>query len=259
MEHASSGEIPPYDGYRVLVADDNAINCQIAKHLLEKLGCLVDLAASGEETLERHARQPYDLILMDCQMPDLDGYLACASLRATEQSGRHTLIIGWTANADQEEIEKCSAAGMDDCLSKHLRLDGLAQMLGTWLAPRASKPVSLHPSDLNGLEVMHRISGDGFTELAALFEEDMPQRIAKLRGAMQSGDHPETARIAHMMSGCCASIGAMHLSDLCQSVESSAKSWQSEQWQSQLAEIESAYEQIRSSLPAMLRSTASSE
>ena len=255
MEHAFSGERPPYDGYRILVADDNAINCQIAKRLLEKLGCLVDLAASGEETLARHAKQPYDLILMDCQMPDLDGYLACASLRATEQHGRHTPIIGWTANADQEEIEKCSAAGMDDCLSKHLRLDGLAQMLGTWLAPRASKPVSLHPSDLNGLETLHRISGDGFGELAALFEEDMSQRIAKLKRAMQAGDYAEAARIAHMMSGCCASIGAMHLSDLCQNMEISAKSWQPEQWQAQIVEIEIAYQQIRSSLPAILRSS----
>lgn len=259
MEHARSGESLPYAGCRILVADDNAINCQIAKRLLEKLGCLVDLAASGQETLARHARQPYDLILLDCQMPDLNGYLACASLRAAEPLGQHTPIIGWTANADQEEIEKCSAAGMDDCLSKHLRLDGLAQMLGVWLAARVSKSAFLHPSDLSGLETMHRISGDGFAELATLFEEDMPQRIANLRSALQAGDYPQAARIAHMMSGCCASIGAMHLSDLCQSMESSAKSWQPEQWQAQLADVESAYEQIRSSLPAMLRSSTSSE
>jgi CheY-like chemotaxis protein/HPt (histidine-containing phosphotransfer) domain-containing protein len=259
MEHAPSGENPPYGGYRILVADDNMINCQIAKRLLEKLGCEVDLVASGQETLSLHARQPYDLILMDCQMPDLDGYLTCARLRAVEQNGRHTPIIGWTANPGQEEIEKCSAAGMDDCLSKHLRLNGLVQMLATWLPPRASKPVSLHPSDLNGLKAMHKISGDGFAELAALFEEDMPQRIANLRRAVQAGDYLEAARIAHMMSSCCASIGAMHLSDLCQNVEINAKSGKQEGWQGQLSDIESAYKQIGSSLPAMLRSAASSE
>lgn len=256
MQNTSSQESPPYAGYRILVADDNAINVQIAKRLLEKLGCAVDLASSGKEALAMHTQQPYDLILLDCQMPDLDGYRACSILRRDEKPGRHTPIIGWTANADQEELDRCHAAGMDDCLSKHLHLDGLSQMLGTWLKPGAAPLQHSHPSDLSGLETMHRISGESFAELVTLFEEDMPQRIANLKQAFQNGDYHGGERIAHMMSGCCASIGAMHLSDLCQQMEMLAKRCQTEAWMEKLEEIEAGYRQVHGTLRAMLRGSS---
>ncbi len=258
MENFSIRESPSYAGYRVLVADDNAINCQIAKRMLEKLECEVDLASSGKEVLSHYERQRYDLILLDCQMPDMDGYQVCQTLRQIEKSDRHTPIIGWTAHAHPEEIEKCLAAGMDDCLSKRLHMDGWSRMLDTWLIRRTILLADPHPADLSGLEVMHRISGAGFAELVKMFEEDMPQRLLDLRSALQASDHLLASRIAHMMSGCCASIGAMHLSDLCHDVERQMKSCSQQDMQDKLTDIASAYEQIRLTLHAMLRRPASS-
>lgn len=252
MAHLTSQDQLPYSGFRILVADDNAINCQIAKHLLEKLGCTVDLADSGSQVLSLHAQHPYDLILMDCQMPDLDGYQTCEKLRVHEGQQRHTPVIGWTANAQQDEIDRCSSAGMDDCLSKHLRLDGLEHMLATWLKPAAAQSVQVHPHDLSGLESMCKISGAGFAELVTLFEEDMPRRIEELRLALSKQDYRSAARIAHMMSGCCASIGALHLSDLCQTVEQHIAIYQSEELlPSQLENIQLGYEQLRHTLHAL--------
>lgn len=252
MDQSRSQLALPYSGFRILVADDNAINCQIAKRLFETLGCEVELAASGQQVLSMHAQKPYDLILMDCQMPDLNGYAACSQLRNIEGCDRHTPVIGWTANAQQEEIERCSAAGMDDCLSKHLRLDGLEYMLASWLKPGSAPAVSLHPADLSGLESMHRISGAGFAELVGLFEEDMPQRISDLKRALHASDYRSASRIAHMMSGCCASIGAMHLSDLCHRLELQTESSPSdESVLTQLNAVEQAYQQVLVTLHAL--------
>lgn len=252
MEQPKSPLLLPYSGFRILVADDNAINCQIAKSLLEKLGCEVELAASGQQVLSLHLQDPYDLILMDCQMPDLNGYAACTRLRELEGNERHTPVIGWTANAQQEEIERCGAAGMDDCLSKHLRLDGLEYMLACWLKPGSVPTASVHPADLSGLESMQKISGAGFAELVNLFEEDMPRRIADLRLALNTSAYDSASRIAHMMSGCCASIGAMYLSDLCQALELKAASCQNEaSLPAHLDTVEQTYEQVLVTLHAL--------
>lgn len=252
MDTSSAHEPRPYAGYRILVADDNAINGQIARHMLEKLGCEVDIASCGEEVLSRHGSQAYALILLDCQMPDLDGYQVCHRLRNLETAARHIPIIGWTAHADQEEIDKCHRAGMNDCLPKPLRPDQLEHMLGRWLNRAIPLSAAPHPADVSGLATMHRISGDGFAELVMMFEEDMPQRLSDLADALQAGDYLLSARTAHMMSGCCASIGAMHLSELCHELERQARSCRQKDLQEMQAEIEAAYQQIRLTLHAML-------
>lgn len=253
MDRTRCQDMLPYSGYRILVADDNVVNCQIAKRMLEKLGCQVDLADSGLQVLSLHSRQTYDLILMDCQMPDMDGYTACSQLRKLEGSQRHTPVIGWTVHAQQDEIERCSAAGMDDCLSKHLRLDGLERMLATWLSSGSARSVSpLSACDFSGLESMLKISGASFSELVALFEEDMPRRIAEVAQALNEADYKKVARISHMMSGCCASIGALHLSDLCLALEQQALSCQHEDLlPEQLNAVQLGYDQVLRAMHAL--------
>ncbi|HSX82113.1 MAG TPA: response regulator, partial [Candidatus Saccharimonadia bacterium] len=118
---------------RVLVAEDNVINQKVVVRLLEKLGCRVDVAANGHEAITMLAQLAYDLVLMDCQMPEMDGFAATAAIRHREaDSGQHMPIIAMTANAMQGDREYCLAAGMDDYISKPVKFDALAAMLRKW-------------------------------------------------------------------------------------------------------------------------------
>jgi PAS domain S-box-containing protein len=119
----------------VLIAEDNLTNQKVARLLLERLGCRVDTVADGREAVAAAQRSSYDLLFMDCQMPEMDGFEATAAIREAEKgSGRHTVIIALTANALEGEHDRCIAAGMDDYLSKPVRADALASMLKRWLS-----------------------------------------------------------------------------------------------------------------------------
>ncbi len=117
----------------VLIAEDNAVNQRLAAMQLRVLGYSVDVAANGHEAVAAVARGGYALVLMDCQMPDLDGFGATRLIRSKEQAGRRVPIIAMTANAMQGDREACLAAGMDDYLTKPVRLDELRAMLERWI------------------------------------------------------------------------------------------------------------------------------
>jgi PAS domain S-box-containing protein len=117
---------------RVLLAEDNAVNQKVAVRLLERLGNEVHVARNGLEAVAAAERQPFDIILMDCQMPEMDGFQATAAIRAAEGDARHTPIIALTANAMQGDRERCVEAGMDDYLSKPVRADELTAVLDQW-------------------------------------------------------------------------------------------------------------------------------
>ena len=116
----------------VLVVDDNAINQHVATRSLQRLGCRVDTAANGREAVELALRTPYALILMDCQMPEMDGYEATRFLRARQPADRRTPIVAMTAGARAEDREACLACGMDDYLSKPFALPDLQRVVTEW-------------------------------------------------------------------------------------------------------------------------------
>jgi signal transduction histidine kinase/ActR/RegA family two-component response regulator len=123
------------DGVRVLLVEDNPVNQKVAIRMLQKLGCVVELAENGQQALEKLERASYDIVLMDMQMPIMDGLTATRLLRQREQqTGHHQVVIALTANAMQTDRELCLDAGMDDYLSKPLTLDALQVMLLRWVA-----------------------------------------------------------------------------------------------------------------------------
>ena len=244
---------PSFAGYRVLVADDNIVNQQVVAHMLKKLGCQVDVAADGRKAIDMHGRQHYDMVFMDCEMPDLDGYEAAASIRAAE-SETHTPIIASTAYAMQGERDKCLTAGMDDFLPKPIRPDVLQELLGRWLKPAPdAEPAAARPVLADELAEMQEMFGADFAALANLFRTDSPQRLAALRTAATSRDAAQVARVAHSLSGSSASIGATGLSMLCKELETLAKAGRLQHVESSLRTVEMEYARVEARLRSMVQ------
>src|SRR2546427_5644837 len=139
--HSLSEKRPPLRG-RILLAEDNPVNQEVILAMVESLGCVVEIAADGVETLEKLSKGGYDLVLMDCQMPRMDGYEATTEIRRREDAadGRHVPIVALTANAMEGDRERCLTAGMDDYLSKPLGRDALRAVMERWLGGGAEEP-----------------------------------------------------------------------------------------------------------------------
>ncbi len=118
---------------RILVAEDNIVNRRVSMKMIERMGHRVDAVANGREALEAIDLSPYDLVLMDCQMPEMDGYEATRLLRARETDGKHVIVVAMTANALRGDREECLSAGMDDYLAKPVRAEELEKLLDQWL------------------------------------------------------------------------------------------------------------------------------
>jgi len=120
------------------VAEDNPVNQRVAVRLLERLGLDADVASDGREAIRRFGRRAYAAILMDCQMPHVDGFEATARIREAEAEGQHIPIVAMTASAMRGDRERCLAAGMDDYVAKPIRLDDLRLALERWLPQLAN-------------------------------------------------------------------------------------------------------------------------
>jgi PAS domain S-box-containing protein len=221
---------------RILVAEDNAVNRQLALLLLEKIGYSADTAANGREALEAVERDGYDVVLMDVQMPEMDGLEA--TRRIHERLGAHRpRIIAATANATQDERERCLAAGMDDYLSKPIRLDELAAALerqrphgpggdsaadaGSGAAAPGARPGA--PIDSVALDRLRQALGEAaMSELIGTFLREAPQLLATMRSAVEQGDIEDVRRAAHTLKSNAATFGAAELSEVARALEREA-------------------------------------
>jgi two-component system, sensor histidine kinase and response regulator len=228
---------------RILVAEDNQVNQKVAVKMLEKLGYRADVAANGLEAVEALSRITYAAVLMDVQMPEMDGYEATAEIRRREESeDRRTSIIAMTANAMQGDREKALEAGMDDYVSKPVQVKELDEVLERWLLqdeakvePNSSAPEagngtaapngSIDHSVLEGLrELQEKGEPDVLKELVELFLEDVPPQLKALREAEKREDAMSVERIAHTLKGSSGNLGAVRMEAICAELEELGRS-----------------------------------
>jgi CheY-like chemotaxis protein/HPt (histidine-containing phosphotransfer) domain-containing protein len=222
---------------KVLVVDDNEVNLLVAQRMLEALGFRVDLAANGKEAIDAAAIYDYAAILIDSQMPGMDGNEATAVIRRAEGVQKHTPIIALTANAMAPDREKAFAAGVDDYLSKPVFLEDLERALSRLLLDEHDVSVRVISSDLqadhngdypvfdtNMVEELRNISGPGesnlFTELAAKFVQQMPAWLEEIKSAAGHGNAESLSRQAHRLLGLCRQLGAERMARVCDELES---------------------------------------
>ena len=198
----------------ILLAEDNIVNQKVAIRQLLKMGYRADAVANGCEALEALTRIRYDLVLMDCQMPEMDGYEATAEIRRREGASRHTPIVAMTANALQGDRGKCIAAGMDDYISKPVKpeelqrvLESLFSKLKNDTASQVVDAAATLPVDLNRLHQALGREPEEFREILDLYLEHMPISLEKLRLAVEAGDAGEIHQIAHNSGGTSANCG----------------------------------------------------
>lgn len=243
-----------YTHTRVLAVDDNPVNLQIAERMLARFGCQVDTAGDGQQALRMvHIRQ-YDLILMDCQMPNMDGYQTTALLRAAETGDEHVPIIGWSSGVNRSERDTCLAIGMDDFIFKPIRMRPLSDMLSRWLKPASTERSMVRNDD--ELEATQEMFGADFAELVDLFLTDSPKRFVLLHEAILANDAQTVTKFAHVLCGSTSSIGATTLAALCRELEIRAKNNILGDANLRLTEIELEYARIDRKLRDMLARTA---
>ncbi|MBS1160803.1 MAG: signaling protein [Proteobacteria bacterium] len=218
----------------ILIAEDNATNQIVAAGMLRLLGCTSGIARNGLEAVAHWQDGHWDLILMDCAMPEMDGFQATATIRSLEEgSGRRTPIIAMTANVLPIDIERCKMAGMDDHLAKPLTVDALAARLQQWLhwqaaalppPDQAASDETAPPSlDIGVMERLREILGDSLGEAIRPFLEDMPRYLVEMESAIV-GQHADTLRqLAHVIKGAASNLGATAVADLARNIESRAE------------------------------------
>jgi len=280
---------------RVLLAEDNGVNQVVARNMLKALGCDFHIVPNGQEALQALRDGDYDLVLMDCQMPVMDGYAATRAIRALEgeraaagQPAPRLPVIALTANALVGDAEACLASGMDAHLAKPYTRDQLARMLERWLpadrvvrpaeataqgAPAgeaedgpASVPGSLAAKDAARHAVLDRaaldniraVDDDGtvLAEVIQMYLDEAPAHRARLRAALDAGDLAEAGRVAHALKSASLNVGAKGLGELCRRLERQCKDGRAAGLTDLVAAVESMLERVAPALRAEMKQTA---
>ncbi len=236
---------------RILVVDDNAVNRSVAGGILERQSHRVSFAENGREAVAAARKERFDLILMDVQMPELDGFEATARIRAQEAgTSRRTPIIAMTAHAGKDDRARCLAAGMDEYVAKPISKAELRVAMEKSLGeapPTVSAPPALPKSGFNCNHLLEQFDGDHalFARVAGLFTENTPGLLGILRRAIAARDFAATVRVAHTLAGSLANIGASRASTLAREIETHAHT-------QAVAESESCYSELTDEIHSVL-------
>jgi CheY-like chemotaxis protein len=253
---------------RILVAEDNPINQLVAVRLLESLGGAVETVQTGQQAVEALRQRRYALVLMDCHMPELDGFAATAAIRqheAVQGQGQHTPIVALTADALVGDVQKSLAAGMDDHLTKPVTLERLAAVVERWVVPSAAEPAGamapdppedtdpvLDRSVLATLQELKRGQSRLLPYLITLYLQEAPAQLATLRDAAAQGDAGRVEDVAHELKGSSAQLGAMRMSRQCAALQEAGGHADLGQAAAQVAELQREFVRVRTALEAVL-------
>ncbi|HAX80259.1 MAG TPA: hypothetical protein DCY88_31595 [Cyanobacteria bacterium UBA11372] len=232
---------PSPKNLKILLVEDTPVNQKVALNQLKVLGYQADCVSNGQEALNRLAQINYDIVLMDCLMPILDGYKTTQAIRQREGERCHTVIIAMTANALKGEREKCLAVGMDDYISKPIQMDVLAAILERYstsenqsaaledLEEKTSNSLTIAatcypvPVDLERLQEVTRGDTEFQLDLLQTFMEDAPTYLAQMKLARQNNDCDALARHAHQLKGGSAMVAIRTMPELAQELETQAQ------------------------------------
>jgi CheY-like chemotaxis protein len=281
--------LPPGIRGHVLLAEDNPVNQELVKTMLEYFGCRVDAVANGREAVEACHRAAYDLVFMDCQMPEMDGYEAVRLIREREKTAAvhpRTPIVALTAHAFPSDRQRCLDAGMDDYLSKPFRQEHLRVITERWLgrkegaatgADAGADAGSPHPAALSAaaaagagwppeqtgpiddraLELIRALEREGAADLLAnvidIYLRETPTLLQTLHEAAGRSDGVALRRAAHSLKSSSANLGAGCLAELCRELEAVALSGDLARAPQQVAAIETEYGQVWPALAAQIR------
>ncbi|GAB4518063.1 MAG: hypothetical protein Kow00133_02870 [Amphiplicatus sp.] len=265
-------EPPSFDGALALVADDSAVNREVVREALARLGVEARLVEDGRAAVEAAAAEAFDVILMDCSMPGMDGFEATRAIRRREaEAGAAPVpIIALTAHVAGAERE-WRAAGMNDYIAKPFTIERLAEALGAFLRPAEGDGVALQtdeelahaapagvthddgPFDPVALEELARMqagAGDLVARAITLFESHAPAAFARLARAIKSGERAETKKAAHALKSMSLNVGAQKLAVLCREIEAAAhEGGEDEAFAALLAAARKAFSEARRAAP----------
>ncbi len=247
---------------RILLAEDNPVNATVAMSILSKHGYRADVATNGAEAIELLAEKSYDLVLMDCQMPGMDGYEATREIRrqASQVLNPEIPIVAMTANVMPGDRQKCLDAGMNDYLPKPVDPNSLIAVIETWLhednTTRTSLPaepakeILMDRMIFNKQTLVDRLLGDEelAVDVVEAFLEDIPKQIAALQSALESGDARLVQRKAHLIKGAAGNVGALALHGISLETEQAGADSNLDRAATLVAEVESQFAVLKDTL-----------
>ena len=257
---------PPLDA-DVLLVEDSAVNQEVARRMLELAGCRVRVASQGLEALALLEQWPFDLVFMDCHMPEMDGFSATRTIRRRGMASRHggrLPVIALTANVIKGTEDECLAAGMDDYLAKPFRRDQIQTMVHKWLERPASPPPSPATAEdtmqTGPSEVLDRVtldavralnspgSPDLLVHIAGIFRDQAPQFLARIDAAVRTLDGNGLRESAHTLKSSSANVGALGLVALCRQLEELGRSGRPQEAAALLARLHREMERVDAAL-----------
>ena len=249
---------------RVLLADDNTNTRDVALWQLDMLGCTTDAVINGREAVEAMTRTPYDMVLMDCRMPEIDGYEATRQIREHEGSARHTKIVAMTAHALADDSKKCLAAGMDDYITKPVRFEALAaairRVLSGRVDPAAALPDPAAPASPGSVAVgeaptvdaavmasLHA-KGDLLKRLIEIFHQEVPEQLEQIARSLTQHVPANAALIAHNLKGTAATFGAARMREFASEIEQTTDAGETEKAAAGLERLRAECDRVKQAL-----------